>query len=66
METGFPPCLACTTGVLIPFSDYGERGADIYYKAWVCTNPECGATLRIDKGRLSIGRKLGEKENRGR
>lgn len=33
METGFPPCLVCATGVLIPFSDYGERGADIYYKS---------------------------------
>jgi hypothetical protein len=49
--------MICSTGVLVPLSDYGSWGADIYYKAWVCTNPECGFNLRVDKGVLSIGSK---------
>ena len=26
------------------------------FKAWVCTNPECGFSLRIDKGDVSYGK----------
>ena len=60
METVYPECLKCSTGVLIPLSDYGRDGASIMYKAWVCTNPECGFNIRIDNGELSIGKVIGQ------
>jgi len=56
MEQIYPQCLKCSTGVLIPLSDYGRDGATIQYKAWVCTNPECGFNIRIDNGELSLGK----------
>ncbi len=56
----FPECLKCERGVLIPLSDYGREGATIRYKAWVCTNSECGFNLRIDNGEISIGRTIGQ------
>ena len=52
----FPQCLKCTKGVLVPLSDYGREGAEITYKAWVCTNPECGFNIRIDNGEVSLGK----------
>ncbi len=55
----FPECLKCATGVLIPLSDYGREGAPITYKAWVCTNPDCGFNVRIDNGEISLGRMIG-------
>ena len=55
----FPKCLKCDKGVLIPLSDYGRDGATIRYKAWVCTNPECGYHIRIDNGEISIGTSIG-------
>ncbi len=58
MEQVFPECQKCATGVLIPLSDYGREGASILYKAWVCTNPECGFNIRIDNGEISIGRSI--------
>ena len=58
MEHTFPECLKCQTGVLVPLSDYGRDGASIRYKAWVCTNPECGFHLRIDNGEVTIGRDI--------
>ena len=48
----FPKCQECKIGVLVPLSDYGPEGADLFYKAWVCTNPECGSGLRIRQGRI--------------
>lgn len=59
-ENGFPQCQKCSKGVLIPLSDYGREGATIRYKAWVCTDPECGFNLRIDNGEISIGRAIGQ------
>ncbi|MFC1693358.1 hypothetical protein ACFL1R_07630 [Candidatus Latescibacterota bacterium] len=59
MDFEFPKCLKCETGILIPLSDYGKDGASIMYKAWVCTNPDCGFNLRIDNGEISIGRSIG-------
>ena len=59
-ENGFPQCLRCGKGVLVPLSDYGREGATIRYKAWVCTNPECGFNIRIDNGEISIGRTIGQ------
>ena len=59
---GFPTCLKCNVGVLIPLSDYGQEGAAVTYKAWACNNPECGFSLRIDKGEVSYGRKIQQKQ----
>ncbi|MCZ6756473.1 MAG: hypothetical protein O7E49_14285 [Gemmatimonadetes bacterium] len=52
--------MKCSQGVLIPLSDYGRDGASIMYKAWVCSNPECGFNLRIDNGEISLGRVIGQ------
>ncbi len=58
MQTQFPGCQKCNTGILIPLSDYGRDGATIKYKAWVCSNPGCGFNIRIDNGEVSYGRKI--------
>jgi len=55
MEKSYPDCLQCKIGVLLPLSDYGREGSSIRYKAWVCSNPECGFYLRIDNGEISRG-----------
>jgi hypothetical protein len=34
----------------VPLSDFGSQGAAIHYKAWVCTNPDCGFNLKIRNG----------------
>ena len=60
MDKTFPSCLKCNTGVLVPLSDYGRDGASIYYKAWACSNPDCGFNIRIDNGELSIGKEIKE------
>lgn len=56
MENVLPDCQQCNRGVLIPLSDYGREGASILYKAWVCTNPNCGFNIRIDNGEISFGK----------
>jgi hypothetical protein len=43
-------------------SDYGREGAPIQYKAWVCTNPNCGFHLRIDNGEISVGRGIAKSQ----
>jgi len=58
-DRSFPACLKCKDGVLLPLSDYGRDGAPIRYKAWVCSNPNCGFNLRIDNGEISLGRTIG-------
>jgi hypothetical protein len=50
MDGPFPKCQACTTGDLVPLSDFGSQGAAIHYKAWVCTNPDCGFNIKIRNG----------------
>jgi hypothetical protein len=55
MENSYPECLKCKIGVLVPLSDYGREGSSIRYKAWVCSNPACGFSLRIDNGEISRG-----------
>jgi len=60
MEKIYPECLKCKIGVLIPLSDYGREGSSIMYKAWVCTNPDCGFNIRIDNGEISRGREVKE------
>ncbi len=59
-ESGFPPCQKCGSGILLPLSDYGRDGAAIRYKAWVCSNPQCGFNIRIDNGEISLGRSIGQ------
>lgn len=58
MELLLPDCLKCNTGKLLPLSDYGRDGASIRYKAWACSNPECGFNLRIDNGEISFGKTI--------
>lgn len=53
-EKGFPVCQKCKIGVLVPLSDFGSQGATINYKAWVCTNPECGFNLKIRNGDIYL------------
>ena len=53
-----PLCQKCGEGTLLPLSDYGRDGAPITYKAWVCSNPDCGFNIRIDNGEISLGRAL--------
>ncbi len=45
-----PKCQKCSTGDLVPLSDFGSQGAPIHYKAWVCTNPDCGFNIKIRNG----------------
>jgi len=54
----WPLCQCCQKGVLLPLSDYGPQGNDIPFKLWVCNNPACGFSLRIDKGQISIGKSI--------
>lgn len=57
----FPQCLKCNEGVLLPLSDYGQEGAAVTYKAWACNKPDCGFSIRIDKGEVSYGKKIQNK-----
>jgi hypothetical protein len=59
MPAQLPPCRKCGDGLLLPLSDYGRDGAAITFKAWACSNPECGFNVRIDNGELSYGRTVG-------
>ncbi len=49
-----PKCQKCSSGDLVPLSDFGSQGAPIHYKAWVCTNPDCGFNLKIRNGDVYI------------
>jgi len=49
-QLSFPKCQKCQSGDLVPLSDFGSQGATIQYKAWVCTNPDCGFNLKIRNG----------------
>jgi hypothetical protein len=59
-QENFPQCRKCDSGSMLPLSDYGRDGAPITYKAWVCSNPECGFNIRIDNGEISFGRTIGQ------
>ena len=55
MDSGpIPQCLKCHRGELVPLSDYGSQGATVHYKAWVCTNPECGFNIKIRNGDIYL------------
>ena len=58
-EREWPECQKCENGQLVPLSDYGPDGAAVHYKAWVCTNPQCGFVIRVQKGEVSYGRAVG-------
>jgi hypothetical protein len=53
-----PKCQKCNNGLLIPLSDYGQEGASVIFKAWACTNPDCGFSLRVDKGEITYGKRI--------
>ena len=53
-QISFPKCQKCGSGDLVPLSDFGSQGATIQYKAWVCTNPDCGFNLKIRHGDVYI------------
>jgi hypothetical protein len=48
----FPLCRRCGQGHLVPLSDYGGQGAEVRYKAWVCSDPDCGFNLKIRNGEI--------------
>ena len=50
----FPKCQKCKTGDLVPLSDFGSQGAPIHYKAWVCTNLDCGYNIKIRNGDIYV------------
>ncbi|RLC73152.1 MAG: hypothetical protein DRI26_01430 [Chloroflexi bacterium] len=54
LATSFPKCQKCKVGDLVPLSDYGGQGAAVYYKAWVCTNPDCGFNIKIRNGDIYV------------
>lgn len=64
----FPKCLKCHAGDLVPLSDFGSQGSSIKYKAWACTNPECGYNLKIRNGDIYINEPImsGVNNSRGR
>ena len=49
-NNSWPNCKSCETGDLLPLSDFGSQGAPIHYKAWVCSNPDCGFNIKIRNG----------------
>ena len=53
-QFSFPKCQKCNLGDLVPLSDFGSQGATIQYKAWVCTNPDCGFNLKIRNGDVYV------------
>jgi hypothetical protein len=61
--SNFPKCQKCQTGDLVPLSDFGNQGAPIHYKAWVCTNPDCGYNLKIRNGDVYINEPIGNGVN---
>lgn len=52
--SSFPKCQKCNRGDLVPLSDFGSQGAAIHFKAWACTNPECGFNIKIRNGDLYV------------
>ena len=50
LDAVLPKCQACGQGDLVPLSDFGSQGAAVHYKAWVCTNPDCGFNIKIRNG----------------
>ena len=53
-QYNMPKCQKCPEGVLVPLSDYGVQGSSVHYKAWACTNPECGFNIKIRNGDIYV------------
>jgi hypothetical protein len=56
-----PSCQKCNDGTMVPLSDYGPEGSDVVFKVWVCVNPKCGFSIRVDKGEVTYGKKIEHK-----
>ena len=65
-QYAMPKCHKCHVGDLVPLSDFGSQGASITYKAWVCTNPECGYNIKIRNGDIYIHEPIMNGVNNGR
>jgi len=65
-NASFPKCLKCGNGDLVPLSDFGSQGAPITYKAWVCTNPDCGYNVKIRNGEVYLNEPILSGELRAR
>ena len=50
----FPKCRQCGDGELVPLSDFSNQGASLKYKAWVCTNVDCGYNVKIRSGEIVV------------
>jgi hypothetical protein len=61
----FPPCRRCGRGDLVPLSDFGGQGAEVRYKAWVCTDPVCGFNLKIRHGEVFVDEPVTDAAGRG-
>jgi hypothetical protein len=57
-----PKCQKCGDGTMIPLSDYGQEGSTVVFKAWVCANPACGFSIRVDKGEVTYGKRIERKQ----
>ena len=55
----WPECHKCGSGALLPLSDFGGQGALIHYKAWVCSNPDCGFNIKIRNGDVYLNEPIG-------
>ena len=67
-QLSLPKCQKCSTGDLVPLSDFGSQGASLHYKAWVCTKPDCGFNLKIRNGDIYLNEPImsGSSGNRSR
>ncbi len=59
-EFALPKCQVCGRGDLVPLSDFGGQGAAVHYKAWVCTNPECGFNIKIRNGDVYLNEPIND------
>ena len=59
-----PECRVCDDGVLLPLSDFGAQGSAVHYKAWICSNPDCGFNLKIRNGDVYLNEPILEGERR--
>lgn len=63
MDVALPKCQKCKDGDLVPLSDFGNQGAPVHYKAWVCTNPTCGFNIKIRNGEVHINEPINNGAN---
>jgi len=61
----FLTCRSCDVGDLLPLSDFGPQGSPVHYKAWVCSNPDCGFNLKIRNGDVYVNEPVLDGKERG-